>query len=91
MQFVMHLLFFPARTIDTEHVHRLKPKESQWKGGTQTEDAHVKGQEIFYGNIMPHRKINMQLRGNFVRVMGNSNPGAHYHNYLKKIEECSML
>jgi len=68
----VHLLFFPSRTAETEHVHRLKLKEIQWKRGMQTEDTCVKGQEIFYGNIMPHRKTNMQLRGNDVRVMGTS-------------------
>lgn len=84
----MNLLFFPA---EMEHVHRLKLKEIQWKRGTQTEDACVKGQKIFYGNTMPHRKINMRLRENFVRVMGNSNSGACYHNYFKKRKECFML
>lgn len=33
-----------------EHVHRLELKEIQWKGGTQTEDACLKGQEIFYAS-----------------------------------------
>ena len=84
MQFVVHFLFFPARTAEMEHVHRLKLKEIQWKRGTQTEDACVKDQEIFYGNIMSHRKINMELRGNDVRVTGNSSSGTRYHSYLKK-------
>lgn len=84
MQFVVHLLFFPATTTEMEHVHRLKLKEIQWKKGTQTEDVCVKGQEIFYRNIVPHREINMQLRGNDVRAMGNSSSGTRYHSYLKK-------
>lgn len=67
MLFVVHT-FFPARTAEMKHVHRLKLKEIQWKTETQFEAANVGGQEIFSKNIMPHRKINMQLRGNDTRV-----------------------
>lgn len=86
----MHLLFFPARTTEMENVHRLKQKEIQWKRGTQPEDACVKGQEIFYGNIRTHRKTYAAER-QFCKSYGKQQFWTCYHNYLKKRKECSMV
>lgn len=87
MLFVVHAFFFPARTAEMKHVHRLKLKEIQWKTETQFEAANVEGQEIFCKTIMPHRKINMQLRGNDTRVMGNSRSRNRYHSYFRKSKQ----